>query len=359
MSEIELAWYASSIIGNKLYIAAELFKKIYEIDLNTKMTKSLEDIDCYMYFKEMHAIRDAFTYKDYVYFIGMYGTGFFKYGVKNKTCSGKIVDRSSYMADYVREDEDNIIVSTIKPWEKVWRLNLDIGEYHLVKTDCSDIKEISVNSNNSTHYSVICENKVYYPIVASEYVAVLNLVHDKFECIKIAGYKLFGVVRYQDEIIFSIYGSYDLIKYNTNTHSITIIKINNEKAINEDEVAYSKMHIADDKLLLLPSNKVDKIMIYNFENSSFQEIDYPVGFQLNKKDKYLYSFYEVNRYKDKLIISQLSSNMMLFLDINTLELSGVRVVDDNPQERIREISYHNDIIQESNEINLETFINTI
>lgn len=358
MSGIELAWYASGIINNKLYIASELLKRICEIDLETKEVNTLCDIDCKAFFKDMHAIRECVTYKDSIYFMGMYGTGYFKYSIGNNICDVKIVDNSAYTAASVSEDEVNIIVPTVRPWEKIWRLDLSTGQYFEILTNSSAIKTIK-NGNYVTHYTAMHGDKIYFPIIEMDYIVVLNLKNNEFESIKIDGCRFYGIARYCDNIIVSLYGSYDLIIYDTKTNSKRKIEVGKEKFTNEAISPYAKMYVYGSRLILLPSTMTDKIKILSLLDSSIDIIDYPEGFIFNKMDKYPYTFMEVNENNGKLFISQLSANMMLELNMQTLKLSGFRIIDKDSKERIAELACSGESIMESNEIDLNTFLENI
>lgn len=359
MKDIELAFYAGQIIEGKLYFFSEFFQELFLYNINDKRIEWLNiDIDKNG-FEELKGIKRAIVFEDNIYFWGILGIGYYKYDIKKRMCTYQLYMKNIYTAEIILEDYSNIIIPTNKPWDKIFRFNMRKDEFEIINADITRIKSLNLGPDAIVQNSVCIKNIIYFPIVHSEIVITFDLLSNKFDYFIINGSVLYGITNYKDNIIFSQFGTYNYILYDLINKKANCVHMKGNFQIENDIPYYARIFVNDSSLFFLPESGKNKITVVDLEKNKIRMLDYPKGFELNKKERYLYSFYGYEKYGNSEYVYQLSSNMMLEIKEN-MELQGHRlVVSDDYKQKAYECILKKQTVNENREIDLETFLSII
>lgn len=362
MKAIETAWYAGKITNDRLIFFSETLHSLYEMDLRTKKIKWLNIVIDRDFIQKSYGIKSMFEYKENLFLWTMCGVGYSKVNLENFTSNCCYLVDNTYTAEIVKENDDSIIIPSEKPWKDMWRFDFENEGFSRVDADITRIKSIIHDSD-----SVQCAGKIgdmiCFPVIQKDYVLIYSISDNRFDYISVPNCSFYGVAGDDNRMYLSQYGTYDIVEYEIKNSSYRIIKNQYGCGTIDMLPAYSRILKQNRYMLSLPCTTEDKIGIFDILTGRWRVLDYPQGYEFNKKKKYLYSFYGFDIESDgKICVFQLSGNMLLEICFDSDKINGFRVTI--PYEYSQKITdtitqYGSIPIYEGTEIGLTEFLSIL
>lgn len=360
MNNVELAWYAGSIVNEHLYFYSETVHSLFKLDLNTMKVEWIDAIISKEFVTKSYGMKTALEYKGNLFLWTMYGVGYCKVSLDDFSTECRSLIDGIYTTGLIKENEDSIIIPSEKPWENLWRFDLKSERFTSVIADVTGIQDIVQESD-----VVQCADKVgdviYFPVIQKDYVVTYNICNNKFDFISSPHSSFYGVTGDNNKIYLSQFGTYDIVEYEIGKGVFNIIRNQHGKGVNDDIPAYSKILKSNENILALPCTVDDRISVFDVKSQEWKVMDYPQGFLFNKKEKYLYSFYGIDIRNDGTIyVFQLSGNMLLEINNKITEINGFNITVPNKYaDKINRTIVQYGPIQEGNEFGLADFLSML
>ena len=325
---IEISFFAGKIVDNKLLFYSELFCSFFIMDIDTKMLRWLElsstEEETY---KKRSSMKEVYLYKNRAYFWSTADIGYTVVDLDENTYASKTLKKASYNTEIVTKNESVLIISTLRPWDEMWEFNMETEEFIPIKGSISRIKEVISNKDYIVYNAKKIDDTIFYPVVEQNIVVTYDISNKTFDCIKIPGNPLYGVATYNRNIYFSRFGKSGFTVYDVVTGEVKEILNYSRQEIDAIIPAYARMFVLNNKIIAFPGATNGIITYFDLAKEEWTELMYPKGFEFNKKEKYLYTFYGMDILdKYRLLIFQLSANMMLEINTETGETRGFRLV---------------------------------
>lgn len=350
---MEFSFYAGKIMDDKLIFSSAAFSGLYAVDLVTFEVNALEKIGEKIP-KEFMA-KQIFAYEDILYFFPFSNFEYLKVNLKNKDVLERRIETGFYISEICKVDDSKLVISSDKPWEKMWIFDMQTETFEKVKPiidnlNC-ELKEKSVVhsfSNLSGVWYIMCGGEALYHY---------NYNTGKGEVVNVVGEKAVAISGDEDRIILSVLGKEKLLMLDNS--GVLQTCLGDEKCkYSEDDPVYGRIRVVADRILVLPGTENGKIKIININNNKTIELEYPTGFSVDKKDQYIYIFYGMEEYKGTIIVFQLSTNMLLQIDLHDNKISGHKILmsEFEMDKIIRKIVKKDGVLTEKKEFNVVDFL---